>query len=92
MNANVKAAFEKLVAESGVALKESTQVVLDYTATRTAHLQMHATEPGFTEMLAVEARNVAQFAGIETARMGDARDAAIRAQVFGFLLALLASA
>lgn len=92
MNANVKAAFEKLIADSGVQLKESTQAVIDYTAARTAHLQAHADDPAFLEMVSTEARNVAQFAGIQAANLADAQDAAVRGQVFGFLLALLAAA
>lgn len=88
----IKNSFERLIRESKIVLRTSTTAVLVYTEERTAHLQAHASEPGFGEMVAAELRNVAQFAGIEAAQLGDSRDAALRGQVFGFLLALLAAA
>lgn len=89
MNPSVKIAFDQLVAETGMQLKQTTAAVLNYTAERTAHVQANVDDPAFGEMVAAEARNVAQFAGIEAAGAADLADSNARGKVFGFLLALL---
>jgi len=91
MNPSVKTAFDSLVKETGFELKHTTVEVLQYVEERTAWVQQHSTDPAYGEMLAAEARNSMQWAGIEAAHAGDAVDANARGKFFGFLLALLSA-
>lgn len=90
-NPAVKTALDSMLRDSGIALRRTTLEVVQYADQRSAHLSAIAGEAGFDEALAAEARNVAQFAGIEAARLGDAADAAARARVFGLIYGVLAA-
>ena len=90
-HASVRAAFDSLLRETGITLQKSTVDVVTYADQRSLHLSVIAGQPGFEEALAAEARNVAQFAGIEAAHVADAADVAAHSRIFGLIFGVLAA-
>lgn len=86
----VTAAFESLLRDSGITMLKAPSDIAAYAAQRSAHLS-NITGPDLAEAMAVEARNVMQFAGISAARAGDAVDQATRARIYGLIVGVLAA-
>lgn len=87
----VRAAFDSLLKDTGISLQKSTFDVVTYAQSRSLLLSTIAGQPGFDEALSAEARNVAQFAGIEAAHVADAADVAAHSRIFGLIFGVLAA-
>jgi hypothetical protein len=90
-HSSVAAAFDSLLKDTGIVLKTSTLEVAKYSEQRSLHLSAIAGQPGFDQALAAEVRNVAQFAGIEAAQVGDQTDALTISRIFGLIFGVLAA-